>query len=348
MKKDSKIREAIDESLCSVRFNAQDERAVMAAIRGRRVKAKKRARRLNLVYAMGLLLLLVVPVSAFTLHTRHLSAANIAAPGEDRVLSPDSTPEAAAVSPLVSSTSAPNGMLTELEAIQAARACFESLCDTSIFSFDEYSIDCQRSGDAYVVLMTSIYGNGCSFSVTVNALSGEIIHHSAAELATQPTYLSEDSPEVQSWYAKYGQAVYLWAENVQVEFSRRYEGATLRAAKDGDFTREQAQAIAKAAAIDVYAAQGLADAAIDPLCYPMLFSERAFDDGVARYLVVCGPDRALESNDSTDGEISWDDFQELKTAPDVLVMLNAQTGEVESVKHELSDADRKLMKGMVK
>ena len=32
MKKDPTIREAIDESLCSVRFNAQDERAVLAAM----------------------------------------------------------------------------------------------------------------------------------------------------------------------------------------------------------------------------------------------------------------------------------------------------------------------------
>ena len=43
MKKDPTIREAIDESLCAVRFNAQDERNVMAAIHGRRVRAKKRA-----------------------------------------------------------------------------------------------------------------------------------------------------------------------------------------------------------------------------------------------------------------------------------------------------------------
>ena len=74
MKKDPTIREAIDESLCAVRFNAQDERNVMAAIHGRRVRAKKRARRLNLAFAAGLLLLLVLPVSAFTLHTRRLSA----------------------------------------------------------------------------------------------------------------------------------------------------------------------------------------------------------------------------------------------------------------------------------
>ena len=56
MKKDPTIREAIDESLCAVRFNAQDERNVMAAIHGRRVRAKKRARRLNLAFAAGLAL----------------------------------------------------------------------------------------------------------------------------------------------------------------------------------------------------------------------------------------------------------------------------------------------------
>ena len=335
MKKDSAIREAIDESLCSVRFNAHDERSVMNAIHGRRAKARKRARRLNFVYAMSLLLLLVVPVTAFTLHARRIGPAEIAAPAEDLILSPDATavPRASARP----DASAAPSVLSEPEAIQAARACFESLCDTSIFSFDEYAVSCQRSGSAYVVLMTSIYGNGCSFSVTLDAASGEIIHHSSAELATQPTYLSEDSLEVQSWYAKYGRAVYLWAENVQVEFSRRYEGATLRAAKDGDITREQAQAIAMAEAKADYAAQGLADAAIEPLCYPMLFSERAFDDGIARYLVVCCPDRPADGNPEA-----------LKTAPDVLVMINAQTGEVESVKHELDDADQKMMKGIVK
>ncbi len=335
MKKDPAIREAIDESLCSVRFNAQDERNVLSAIHGRRAKARKRARRLNFAYALSLLLLLVMPVTAFTLHARRIGPADIAAPGEDLILSPDAT-SAPRTSARPHATAAQSG-LSEQDAIRAARTCFESLCDTSIFSFDEFTVSCRRTDDAYVVLMTSIYGNGCSFSVTVDASSGEIIHHSAAELATQPTYLSEDSPEVQSWYAKYGYAVYLWAENVQVEFSRRYEGAALRAAKDGDITREQAQAIAKAAAKADYAAQGLADAAIEPLCYPMLFSERAFDDGVARYLVVCCPDRPADGNPEA-----------LKTAPDVLVMMNAQTGEVESVKHELDDDDRKMMKGIVK
>ena len=132
MKKDPTIREAIDESLCAVRFNAQDERNVMAAIHGRRVRAKKRARRLNLAFAAGLLLLLVLPVSAFTLHTRRLSAVNAAAPGEDRIFSPDVTPEAtAARSPLATANAAASGALTEQDAIQAARTCFETLCDTS-------------------------------------------------------------------------------------------------------------------------------------------------------------------------------------------------------------------------
>ena len=121
MKKDPTIRESIDESLCAVRFNAQDERNVMAAIHGRRVRAKKRARRLNLAFAAGLLLLLVLPVSAFTLHTRRLSAVNAAAPGEDRILSPDATPEAtAARSPLATANAAASGALEEAWCIGTA------------------------------------------------------------------------------------------------------------------------------------------------------------------------------------------------------------------------------------
>ena len=96
MKKDPTIREAIDESLCSVRFNAQDERAVLAAIHGRRAQAKKRARRLNFAFAMGLLVLLVAPVTAFTLHSRRLGTTDIAVPGCDPILSPAATAAAAA------------------------------------------------------------------------------------------------------------------------------------------------------------------------------------------------------------------------------------------------------------
>ena len=99
MKKDPTIREAIDESLCSVRFNAQDERAVLAAIHGRRAKAKKRVRRLNFAFAMGLLVLLVAPVTAFTLHSRRLGTTDIAAPGSDPILSPAATAAATASAP---------------------------------------------------------------------------------------------------------------------------------------------------------------------------------------------------------------------------------------------------------
>ena len=38
----------------------------------------------------------------------------------------------------------------------------------------------------------------------------------------------------------------------------------------------------------------------------------------------------------------------LAGAPDVLVLMNAQTGEVESVKHELDERDRAMIKGIIK
>lgn len=153
MKKDPTIREAIDESLCSVRFNAQDERAVLAVIHGRRVQAKKRARRLNFAFAMGLLVLLVAPVTAFTLHSRRLGTTDIAAPGSDPILSPAATAAATASAPPAAT---PLRALTEQEALQAARACFESVCDTSVFSFDEYAVSCERQGDAYFVDRKSV------------------------------------------------------------------------------------------------------------------------------------------------------------------------------------------------
>ena len=66
--------------------------------------------------------------------------------------------QTAARSPLATANAAASGALTEQDAIQAARTCFETLCDTSIFSFDEYTVSCERTRDAYTVLMTSIYG----------------------------------------------------------------------------------------------------------------------------------------------------------------------------------------------
>ena len=53
--------------------------------------------------------------------------------------------------------------------------------------------------------------------------------------------------------------------------------------------------------------------------------------------MVCCPDRPADGNPEA-----------LKTAPDVLVLLNAQTGEVESVKHDLDERDMAMMKGIIK
>ena len=266
MKKDPTICEAIDESLCSVRFNAQDERAVLAAIHGRRAQAKKRARRLNFAFAMGLLVLLVAPVTAFTLHSRRLGTTDIAAPGSDPILSPAATAAAAASAPPAAT---PLRALTEQEALQAARACFESVCDTSVFSFDEYAVSCERQGDAYFVLMTSIYGNGCTFSVTVDALTGEILQHSPVDLATQPASDAAVSAEAKTWTQKFGSNLFSWSADDQTEYARRYKGATLREPRSDEIPFEQAAQIASQAAKAVFEANGLsADA---PLCYPMLY-----------------------------------------------------------------------------
>ena len=255
---------------------------MLAAIHGRRAKAKKRARRLNFAFAMGLLVLLVAPVTAFTLHSRHLGTTDIAAPGSDPILSPAATAAATASAPPAAT---PLRALTEQEALQAARACFESVCDTSVFSFDEYAVSCERQGDAYFVLMTSIYGNGCTFSVTVDALTGEILQHSPVDLATQPASDAAVSAEAKTWTQKFGSNLFSWSAADQAEYARRYKGATLREPRGGEIPFEQAAQIASQAAKAVFEANGLsADA---PLCYPMLYAERADENGAAHYRVFC-------------------------------------------------------------
>lgn len=327
MKKDPTIREAIDESLCSVRFNAQDERAVLAAIHGRRAKAKKRVRRLNFAFATGLLVLLVAPVTAFTLHSRHLGTTDIAAPGSDPILSPAATAAATASAPPAAT---PLRALTEQEALQAARACFESVCDTSVFSFDEYAVSCERQGDAYFVLMTSIYGNGCTFSVTVDAITGEILQHSPVDLATQPASDAAVSAEAKTWTQKFGSNLFSWSAADQAEYARRYKGATLREPRGGEIPFEQAAQIASQAAKAVFEANGLsADA---PLCYPMLYAERADENGAAHYRVFCfaAPPAEPATRETY-----------------VLVTLNPATGSVESTEFAL-DSHSPLMDGDIR
>ena len=83
MKKDPSIRYAIDESLSSVRFNAQDERSVLRRVRAQRqeekppVRAKKRGLRLDFAFAMGMVLVLVIPLTVFTLHAGSLRTQRI-------------------------------------------------------------------------------------------------------------------------------------------------------------------------------------------------------------------------------------------------------------------------------
>ena len=116
--------------------------------------------------------------------------------------------------------------------------------------------------------MTSIYGNGCTFSVTVDALTGEILQHSPVDLATQPASDAAVSAEAKTWTQKFGSNLFSWSAADQTEYARRYKGATLREPRGDEISFEQAAQIASQAAKAVFKANGLsADA---PLCYPML------------------------------------------------------------------------------
>lgn len=97
----------------------------------------------------------------------------------------------------------------------------------------------------------------------------------------------------------------------------------LREAKDGEISFAQAAEIAKNAAASYDAA----------FCYPLLFSERTAADGAARYKVFCFAD-----------EITGD---APSAQPAAVVVLNAATGAVESVRAFDSKSDSTLMKGWV-
>jgi len=329
MKKNPIIRDAIDESLSGIHFNAQDMRSVMRAVRRdeeRRAPARPRRRmRLDLVFSMALVVMIALPISLFTLRARSAQTTNIvAAPGLatpfPRVTArPTALPEGTAMP----------GAISESEAIQIARACFEQQCDTSVFTFEEYTVSTAFMTDAsglpcYRVTMDSVYDNDCTFVVLVSAEDGAVVQYSTPKLATVPAYLRVDSPEVQAWFEKNGEYLFTWPQDVQAEFSRRYEGCALRTARDGEITPEQAKQIALAAAQDIFAQLGLSGGS--PCAYPMLYSERASSDGVARYTVRCFAEPIGDT---------------LPT-PCVLVTLTADTGAVEAIRTE-EDAQAGLM-----
>ena len=151
MKKDPSIRYAIDESLSSVRFNAQDERSVLRRVRAQRqeekppVRAKKRGLRLDFAFAMGMVLVLVIPLTVFTLRAGSLRTQRIV-PLADTNPSVDAPPVKVSetAQPVASAAPVSDSVIDESAAIRAARDCYNAVCDTSIFSFEEFTVTCTR------------------------------------------------------------------------------------------------------------------------------------------------------------------------------------------------------------
>ena len=238
MKKQNPIREAIDESLSTVHFTAADERAVLRAVhkRARHGRAPSRRahasgrRRLDLVFSLALLAVVVVPAAWIAMRAQPASivTGNGAAAQDVIVSAPAQTPITAAV-PTPEPSPSVSAALSEAATIAAARACFEEHCDTSVFSFEEYTVSMQAaegdgSGTLVNVELRSIYDNGCTFTVVLDAHSGGIISFTDPSLATQPQGVNTASPEVQAWFDKYGADFSLWPADAQAEFARRYEG----------------------------------------------------------------------------------------------------------------------------
>lgn len=302
MKRDNQIHHAIDESLDSVRFNAHDMRTVMHTVRSknapRRARSRKKCMRLDFIFAMGLVVLVVGPLSLFALRALRMPTSDITTIATDGMNAASSTDQTIPdpTSPPSAEKAAALPAISESEAIQAARACFEALCDTTVFTFEEYTVSVQAifpyastsdSAD-YEVTMKSIYTNGCAFTVVVDGASGEIISYSTPSLATMPTYIDNASGELQAWYDKYGEYIFTWPMDVQAEFSRRYEGAMLRMPREGDLSMEAISAKLGAhyqALIETCPEQNCTHHSVQYCA--MLYSERAFADGQARYQIYC-------------------------------------------------------------
>lgn len=284
MKQENPIRDAIDESLSGVRFNAQDARSVLRAVRIREEEPAPRPRprmRFDMAFACAMLLILVVPISYFALRAQTTRTARIVAGPGGTTAAPMTT--ASPREDRITVTAAPMRSDEESEAIRIARACFEAQCDTSIFTFEEYAVSVSSSGARYTVDMTSVYGNGCRFTVVVDMSSGEVEQFSTPELATVPTYLDRGAPEIQAWYTKNGPYIFTWPPEEQAEFSRRYEGGTLRTAREGELTFEEAKAFALRSIAE---ATGY-DESPSLYAYPILYAENARTGDAANYVVYC-------------------------------------------------------------
>lgn len=305
MKNDPRIRNALDESLSSVHFDARDMHRVLRAVREQEAPVRKSARRerrplrLDFLFAVATAALVIVPLSIFALRAQRAATSKIttvAAHGTQSAVStekPDSREDVILTTPLPLSTAVPGtaDVISEYDAIQAAHACFEAQCDTTIFTFDEYAVDISAAPgedgtpSSYVVTMESIYGNGCVFRVVVSAQDGAVISYSTPRLATVPAVLDRQCAEVQAWYDRYGAHSLAWPLDAQAEFSRRYEGGMRRMPEEGEM---DADAIA-AAAQEMLTGQAGNNAEDNTTLWISLYGERAFADGVARYQVYCLP-----------------------------------------------------------
>lgn len=306
MRKKTLIHDAIDKSLQDVHFSAQDMHSVLRQTRMQQheiqpQKTSTRGRPAYFGYALAaaMLIVIIAPVSFFALRgqSRLVPTTNplCAAPGEaqsgphDAVS--DGDPLSAAPSASITASPLDDGVFDERDAIAAARACFETQCDTSVFAFEEYDVTLAEAGsdsdapDSFVVEMNSIYDNGCSFRVVLSRENGDIISYSTPRLATTPMYLNTQSAEVLAWYEQYGPHMFTWPMDAQAEFSRRYEGAALRMPREGEV---DAETIAKRFGSHIHVSELTSDPDEHQLTYyTTLYSERSSADGVARYQVYC-------------------------------------------------------------
>lgn len=304
MKKDEHIRNAIDESLSSVRFNAHDARSVLRAVREEEglsrmpVRTNKRPRFAPVLAAMTAVMV-IVPISLFAMRTlRAGSSITTITPLSAQTAQPNSDPIAnedpVLVLPATPSPVRP-GAVTKDDAVLAARACFEAQCDTSIFTFEEYTVQAELDYGSdpeecnFKVTMNSVYDNGCSFTVVISGRDASVLSYSTPRLATVPTHLDAESEEIQAWYDKYGEYIFTWPPEAQAEFSRRYEGALLRVPHEGEITQES---ILKQAPLF---AGSLTPNGETLGVYPMLYDGRSFSDGRARYLIYCFSGCSIES-----------------------------------------------------
>ncbi|MBQ2947779.1 MAG: hypothetical protein IJD94_02235 [Clostridia bacterium] len=314
------LKNAIDESLGSVHFNAQDMRAVLRQTRAkdapqrRRAPARKKRLRLDLIAAAASIVLVVAPVTIFALRAgmrgttdiKTITAAHTGAASLGETDAPSVTPaqqedvlpaETAAQTPSNAPAVSPAASMSESEAIRIARACFEENCDTGIFTFEEYTVDVQSAFDYGAddvrhieVTLTSIYDNGCFFRVSIDPASGRVLSFSTPKLATEPTRLNLESDEVSAWYAKNGAFAFTWPLEEQAEFSRRYEGGMIRLPREGEADEER---IANRFALHIDELIALTGDHVIGY-YITLYDGKAYADGQARYQVYCFPGGEIE------------------------------------------------------